>query len=128
MTSAAPYVLVVDDDHDIRETLEAIFNSCDVPVKTAKDGAEALSVLRRGPQRAGLILLDVMMPGMNGFEFRAEQLRDENLKSVPTVIMSGGGNLETRAAVMGLPAYRKPLDLRALLALVQTYLPRAPSG
>jgi DNA-binding response OmpR family regulator len=132
MTAAAPYVLVVDDDLDIREAVETVLAMHSVTVRTAGDGADALRILRAEPALPCLILLDLMMPGMNGFEFRAEQLRDPTLRAIPTVILSGGGDLEQKAAALDLPAYKKPIELGILLDLVRPHLaaarPAQPPG
>ena len=72
-------VMLVEDDVDIRADLSALLCSEGFEVVCAADGAEALAHLRAGA-RPAVILLDLMMPLMNGWEFRAEQLRDPSLE------------------------------------------------
>ena len=71
-------ILVVEDDHDIQSALASILREEGLHVATASDGAEALALLRQG-LRPAVILLDLMMPVMNGAEFRAAQLQDPEL-------------------------------------------------
>jgi CheY-like chemotaxis protein len=115
-----PYVLVVDDDRDIRELVRDILQFEGYSVVTASNGREALEHLRRA-DLPRLILLDLMMPIMNGWEFRAEQLKDPQLKSIPVVVLTGDGNASEKARSLNAPNYvMKPVHLDHLLALVRS--------
>ena len=84
----------------------------------AKNGAEALDYLR-SHQAQDEELLDLMMPVMNGWEFRAEQLKDPGLSSIPVVVFSGHGKVEQSTAAIGAAAnLRKPIALRDLLSVL----------
>jgi CheY-like chemotaxis protein len=114
------HVLVVDDDPDICAVLRAVLETFGYYVELARDGAEALKKLRRGDAPC-LILLDLMMPGMNGFEFRNEQLRDPTLASIPVVVISGAGDVAAKAATIGVEGLAKPIDLDVLLETVSHF-------
>jgi CheY-like chemotaxis protein len=115
-------ILVVDDDDDIRLALELVLSSVGYSVWTAPHGAEALSLLK-ADGRARLIMLDLMMPVMNGWEFRAAQLRDPSLAGIPVLIMTGfGGAAEKCASLGAAAALNKPIDFDALLATIATIL------
>jgi CheY-like chemotaxis protein len=123
-TNARKFVLVVDDDPDIRESLETVLGIHGHPVATAADGSEAIDLLRRGAVTPCLILLDLMMPGMNGFEFRAELEADPLLAQIPLIIITGAGVLaDERAGTLRAVVMRKPFDLKALLTTVKRYCP-----
>lgn len=113
-------VLVVDDDPDICEVTQMILESRGYRVVTAENGAEALRKLRAGEDPC-LILLDLMMPYMNGIQFRDEQIRDPALASIPVVLLSASGDVTTRAAAAGLEGLRKPIDLAVLLDTVERF-------
>ena len=87
MDAKAKTVLVVDDDPDIRETIRNLLQFEGYRVVTAIDGEGALRVLASG-ERPCVILLDVTMPGMSGRQFRAAQLRDVGMSSIPVVLLS----------------------------------------
>ena len=113
------YVLIVDDDDDIRETLELILASRGYRSMGASDGAEALALMRENPLPV-VVLLDIMMPGMNGTQFRAAQLADPRLASVPLVVMTGDGRADQRAEALGaFRSLKKPLDIGDLIAVVR---------
>src|SRR6185436_16404183 len=83
------FVLVVDDDADIRETIAGVLEDEGYGVAGAKNGQEALTWLRApGSPRPQLILLELMMPVMSGPEFRAAQEADPSLHAIPVVIVS----------------------------------------
>jgi len=115
---AAGYVLVVDDDADICEVIQAILEVHGYHVVTARDGAEALAQLRGGV-RPCLIILDLMMPNMNGFQFRQEQQRDPTFRAIPVTVLSGDGRAEAKAAALGVEGLRKPVALEVLLDAVR---------
>jgi CheY-like chemotaxis protein len=111
-------ILVVDDDPDLAEVLRVVLARSGYSVGLAANGVEALGYLRR---TAGVqvVLLDLMMPVMNGWEFRAVQRDDPALSSIPVVVFSGQGRLDEAAAVIGAAAnLRKPVHLQELLATV----------
>jgi CheY-like chemotaxis protein len=103
---SAPLLLVVEDDHDVREALTQLLRDAGYDVAWAVDGEEALRALRRGLQPAA-ILLDLMMPVMDGFEFRANQRSDPALAAIPVILMTAD-----RAVAPEVRA----LDVAALLA------------
>jgi CheY-like chemotaxis protein len=82
------HVLVVDDDADVRQTLAEGLRLAGFDVLEAETGAEGLQILREDA-RVGLVLLDLLMPGVDGWQFRDEQRIDPRLASVPTVITTG---------------------------------------
>ena len=114
-------VLIVDDDPDIRSVIADILELRGYRPVTAANGQEALAQLRQG-LRPCVILLDLMMPVLNGWEFCAEQRRDEALRALPVVIISGDGATNQKAADLGVTEYlRKPLELAAVLDVVQRH-------
>jgi CheY-like chemotaxis protein len=113
--------LIVEDDPEIREVLSEILRDEGYEVACAANGVEALQRLRSGaPPR--LILLDLMMPVMNGWEFIAEQQQDAALRQIPVVVVSGAGSMEQDAGdLAAVGSLSKPMDLGALLAMVARY-------
>lgn len=121
---APGYVLVVDDDVAIREALEAVLEDEGYAVQGAANGREALKILRSGTGAPAVILLDLMMPVMNGWEFRAEQQGDPNLAPIPVVVLSADRDIAAKAAALQAPAYlAKPVNLDVLLDTVRGYCP-----
>lgn len=114
-----PWVLVVDDDEDIRDSIQSLLELRGYTVGTAADGASALARMRSGPPPA-LVLLDFMMPGMNGEDFRAAQLRDPALATVPVVLLTGAGE-RAGAARVNVERMAKPIDLQLLFDTVQRF-------
>ena len=111
-------VLVVEDDRDSRELLALLLELHGYRVLMAPDGAAALEVL--ATERPCVILLDLMMPRMNGWQFRAAQRADGRLRSIPVVVISADGNAEREArAVEAHACLRKPVDAARLLELVR---------
>jgi CheY-like chemotaxis protein len=83
------HVLVVEDNDDLRDSLIEILRSEGAAAEGAKTGLEALGKLRSG-LRPSLILLDLRMDGMSGWDFRVEQKKDPELTDIPVVAMTGG--------------------------------------
>jgi CheY-like chemotaxis protein len=117
---AHDYILVVDDDDAIRESVVEALEDASYPVKAAHDGREALSILRQGEGRPCLVLLDLMMPGMDGWEFAREQSQDPALAGVPVCVITavGTGRALPSDAVA---VVRKPFKLKELLDVVHQY-------
>ena len=120
-------VLLVDDHEEARDALAMLLRNEGFAVREASDGQEALDALYDGP-RPCLVVLDLMMPGMDGWEFRRRQLRSPLFARIPTVVLSGHANLS--AAATGLSAHEvmpKPVAFGRLLELVRDYCPRGSS-
>jgi len=111
-------VLVVDDDADIRETVSLILEDEGYEVQSAPDGAIALAMLREGP-RPDVILLDLMMPVMNGWQFREEQERDPELVGIPIVVLSADASLKDKAGYFGGAYLSKPVNIESLLEAIE---------
>jgi two-component system response regulator MprA len=114
-------VLVVDDDPDIVDVLSLILESRGYRVLSARDGHRALQLLK-GPDRPQLVLLDLMMPGMDGWQFFAEQRADPELARVPVVLLTGNAQGQGELEGLGAAGYlRKPVELQTLLETVKRY-------
>jgi CheY-like chemotaxis protein len=107
-------ILVVDDDKDIRESLAEILSEAGYEVRCFANGADALAFLEKDAN-ASLILLDLMMPVMNGWTFREKQSRDGRLASIPVFTMSAVADLAP-PPLPRAPSFRKPLNVERLLA------------
>jgi CheY-like chemotaxis protein len=110
--AVARRVLVVDDDRDIRELLVELFASEGYEVASASDGRRALAEARA--RRPDVILLDLMMPVMSGWEFREAQLRDPALADIPVVVVTA-----FEESLDGTELLRKPFLVDDVLDAVQ---------
>lgn len=114
-------ILVVEDDEDIREAISLFLEAEGYDVVEAQDGDEALRQLRSG-RRFCLVLLDLFMPVKNGWEFRAEQLRDPAIADVPVVIVSADRSAPQKAATLGaIDCMIKPIDFSRLLGTIAAH-------
>jgi CheY-like chemotaxis protein len=117
------FVMVVDDDQGIRDSIETLLTVYGYPVMAVSDGAEALAQLRKGA-RPCLILLDLMMPGMSGFDLGEQLAADTELARIPLVVITGAGAAAAdKARALQLEVMRKPFELTALLSTVARYRP-----
>jgi two-component system, chemotaxis family, chemotaxis protein CheY len=120
-------ILLVEDDIDIRIDLADLLRTEGYEVETAANGQEALDWLRDHSDQVGLILLDLMMPVMNGWDFRARQLEEPELTAIPVVLLSGAGDVARHALALKTAGYLiKPLRLDSLLRVVSRLCP--PDG
>jgi CheY-like chemotaxis protein len=122
-------VLVVDDDDDLRETIAQVLADEGWHVDGSPDGRAALSKLHGLQAKAqplpDLILLDLMMPVMNGQQFRVEQLGDPHLACIPVILMTAGRNGSDIDGDEGLPRLRKPFSVEELLGALGATAPGA---
>jgi CheY-like chemotaxis protein len=115
--NASKLVLIVDDDPDLLDVTSFVLEGEGFPVETARDGAEALERLRAGRLPA-VVLLDLMMPVMNGYQFLEEVAKDPSLKEIPVVVLTAASLMEVPRA---LKVMHKPIDLGLLVKVVERY-------
>ena len=115
---ASNFVLIVDDDPDLLEVTSFVIESEGIVVETARNGQEALARLRAGGL-PGLVLLDLMMPVMNGWEFLTAVANDPVLQALPVVVLTAAEHTEIPGA---LAVLSKPMDLKELLRVVERYV------
>ena len=120
-------VLVVDDDLDIREALTDILEDRGFHVTSAANGREALTLLRSLSALPSVILLDLMMPIMDGYGFLEEQRRDASLAVIPVAIITAGHGVD-RLRIDGVaPIVPKPINLQRLFSIIDQ-LCQSPAG
>jgi CheY-like chemotaxis protein len=117
--SAVRRVLVVDDDLGTREALSDLLQDRGYSVISAADGREALNYLRNSSP-PGIVILDLMMPVMDGWEFLEQQSRDPALLAIPVIVVTATPphvSLEAKAVL------QKPIQFESLLATLERFLP-----
>lgn len=118
---SAPTILIVEDDHDIREMLQALLEEEHYRVETAINGRIALDLLVARRVRPDLILLDLMMPVLDGAGFLQGISTDLELKKIPVIMLTASHSGQG----LDIAGYlKKPLDLDDLLERVRALLPR----
>jgi CheY-like chemotaxis protein len=116
-------ILLVDDDIPSVEALKELLEGAGYAVGCAGNGREALALLR-GAGSYCVILLDIMMPVMNGYEFREAQLKDPKLASIPVIVITADGRAREKARQIGTDRYlQKPLSPPELLRAIEEFCP-----
>jgi CheY-like chemotaxis protein len=114
-------VLVVEDDDDIRDSLIDFLEDHGYTATGAVDGSDALARLRAEP-RPAIVILDLMMPNMDGRAFLEEHQRDPALARIPVVVVSAYRDMPPAIDAFAIAGHlRKPLDLGALLAALEKH-------
>lgn len=122
-SDAPPLVLVVDDDANTREAVQALLELDGYHVAAAGDGQEALDLLDRG-LRPALILLDLNMPRMDGVKFRAEQRGRPAIADIPVIVCSGCREDEEDTSALGRVVFlHKPMPVDRLEDAVRRLCP-----
>ena len=117
-------ILVVDDEAPVRALVMAILEDTHYDVIGAANGRDAVTCLCKNPSRFQLVLLDLMMPYMNGWDVLHAMQSHITLAPIPVVIMTAGANVRQQALDLGAAAYLpKPLDLDQLLDIAEQYYP-----
>lgn len=115
-------LLVVEDDFDIQQTMLDVLTEEGFAVRVAGNGREALELLGTGTFRPELILLDMMMPVMNGEQFRLAQRADASLADIPVIVVSADNQAASKAAAMqARGCLAKPVDLGVLLDALENF-------
>lgn len=121
-------VLVVEDDAENRESLGVALKERGYRARAASDGLDALELIRRTGWRPSVILLDLMMPRMDGYQFLAVQAGDPMLDSIPVVVTTASPSDEVRKFAAVRAVVPKPAALPALLQAVEGVCRRSPSS
>ncbi len=117
-------VLIIDDDAAIRESLAFALEIRGYRVATACDGREGLHLARK--YRPGVILLDLLMPDMDGFAFRDAQLQDPHIRDLPVLVCSAVADADVAARLGAAACLQKPIQANVLeesIAAVYAMLP-----
>jgi len=112
-------VLIVEDDEDVRESLAEVLTARGYHTLTAENGNVALSMIRKDGLKPSLVLLDLMMPVMDGYQFLQSQAEDPWLSQVPVVLVTAQRPARKLAFSSVRGVIEKPLDLRSLLSMVR---------
>ena len=116
-------ILIVEDDAALREALGQVLADEGYGLASARDGLEAVNYLKKG-NRPDVILLDLSMPVVNGWEFRMFQKRDPELARIPVVIITAGDySREEVAWLEPSDLIHKPVDLTRLLSVLRRKCP-----
>lgn len=114
-------VMIVEDDDEIRELLAEMLADRGYVISTARHGKEALELLRAEPP-PNIVLLDLMMPVMDGWQMRAEMLADPTLAAIPVVIVSGAADLQDGCEMLkAARLLTKPVKWPVLLESVRIH-------
>jgi CheY-like chemotaxis protein len=113
--TASHTILVVEDDVDIRDTIVELLEDNGYSAVGASNGAEALDLLRAGETRPCLILLDLMMPVMDGHAFREAQLQNPAWATIPVILMSAYRDVAKHADELAVDYLAKPVAVPALV-------------
>lgn len=117
----AKRILVVEDDTSIRELLVELLESEGYVVASAVNGLEGLKILQ-SETSPDLILIDLMMPVMDGYSFRTEQLKNPTWSKIPTVVMSAEANAKEKMKNFSITAFlSKPVELDTILKTVARF-------
>lgn len=113
--------MLVEDDAESRDAIAAVLEAYAFDVLEAVDGQDALDQLHAG-HRPCAILLDLMMPRMDGWQFRDVQRADPALSEIPVALLTAAGNIRLQARRLGVDvAFEKPIDLDRVLAFVEAH-------
>jgi CheY-like chemotaxis protein len=125
---SAYQILVVDDDEDIRAALIELLEDSGYRAVGAAHGSAALEHLRECGEPPCVILLDLSMPVMDGWEFRAEQRRDPSLAAIPVVVISAYRDRPSVTELDAAAYLNKPVDAAALLEVIRRHCRGAEGG
>src|SRR4051812_28881250 len=113
-------IFIVEDDEGIRNNLQELLESEGYSVEAAGDGRQALDQLNASQRLPSLILLDLMLPVMDGYQFRKEQEMNPKLALIPVVIVTAAGNIESKAYKIRAKAHlRKPFEIDEVLDTIK---------
>lgn len=115
-------IFLIEDSPDIRDLVTLLYKGEGYAIEMACNGQQALEKLRQLPELPSFILLDLMMPEMDGYEFRKLQEAESDLVQIPIVVMSADANAESKAIAIGASGHiKKPFNVVTLLEVASRY-------
>ncbi len=115
-------ILIIDDDIDMQEAIGRALEEQGYHVVTTADGKLGLDYLLGGASPPGMILLDLSMPGMDGYEFCLEQRKIARISGIPVILVTAALDVAEKAATLKVAGYlRKPFNVHELLTVVQKH-------
>jgi DNA-binding NtrC family response regulator len=124
-TSTGPVVLVVDDEKNIRRTLQLVLEGEGYEVVEAASSEEAIEILARAKAPVDLAILDIMLPGMSGLELLSRLRQDDTTRELPVIVISGHATVHDAVQAIKLGAsdfFEKPLNRERILVSVKNTL------
>jgi CheY-like chemotaxis protein len=112
-------ILLVEDDEDFRQGLAEFLRGEGYVVTTAANGLEALTCLREAPKPPSVVLLDLKMPVMSGWDFRAKMLEDSAFASIPVIVLTGAVTPADLSTLRVSAKLNKPVDFDSLLSMLE---------
>ncbi|MEP7125386.1 MAG: response regulator [Byssovorax sp.] len=125
MTSSSADILLAEDDEDLREAMVDTLHDAGYSVEAVGNGRDALEWLEDAVALPKLILLDLMMPVMDGWQFMAARRKAPKVAAVPVVVLSANGTFTDREETVAF--IQKPVRLKSLLALIAGYCTSRPA-
>lgn len=120
-------ILLVEDDYGVRDALSMLLEDEGYAIASATNGKEALHLLATRTPLPDVILLDLAMPIMNGWEFRAAQQQDARLAHIPVIVLSADRSIAIKATGITADAYvGKPVLIEALISILERFDPSIP--
>lgn len=113
------HLLLIDDNADLRQVLATTLKVKGYMVECAEGGKQALAMMRRSGGRPHLVITDLQMPDGDGWTLRQNMLADEELVSVPVVVMSAANG--SKEALNASAYLEKPVKLDSLLSVIEEY-------
>lgn len=122
-------ILIIEDDAGIRDMLSECLADEGYTILTAVDGRQGLELLRSSASAPALILLDLAMPVMSGWEFMEAQQRDPRLAAIPLVVLSADSSVAKQQLIAGrTPLITKPVDINVLIDTVAAHVRAGPGA
>lgn len=111
---------MIEDDHDIRESILDVLRAEGFLAEGAASSREAIQALKQSARKPDLILLDLRLPGEDGFCFREEQKRDPRIADIPVVLLSADTRVREKEGLIGaIDSLKKPMGIDELLDTVR---------
>jgi two-component system, chemotaxis family, chemotaxis protein CheY len=112
-------VLIIDDNDEIRILLKTLLTRAGFKVETAEDGQAGLDYLASCTELPDVILLDLIMPRMDGYKFREIQVQDERMGRIPVIVMTANQMQDGSKNLNGLEYLRKPIQIEDLITSIR---------